>query len=187
MSEEEFSAEVERRREALIGVAAQTLKCEEAAKDAVQVATIRVWKNIASFDPKKGSLGTLLTTAVKRVALYLVISHKRRLVAMERFWGNIIPERPRKADPRLDKLMAALGELPEVKRALLHKRFFEGKTLAVIANEVGLSKSATQARLHRAEVLCDSASKLHFDISQRKNNSLLPPAEPIQKMFCIAE
>lgn len=151
MTEEEFSAEVESRRAALIGVAVQTLKCEEAAKDAVQVAMIRVWKNIASFDPKKGSLAALLTTAVKRVALDLVISRKRRLVAMERFWGDIIPERPRKADPRLERLMAALGELPEAKRALLQKRFFEGKSVAVIANEVGLSKSATQARLHRAE------------------------------------
>ena len=92
-------------------------------------------------------MAALLTTAVKRVALDLVISRKRRLVAMERFWGDIIPERPRKADPRLERLMAALGELPEAKRALLQKRFFEGKTVAVIANEVGLSKSATQARL----------------------------------------
>ena len=138
------------------------LQCEEAAKDAVQVATIRVWKNIATFDPKKGSLAALLTTAVKRVAFDLVDSRKRRLAAMERFWGEIIPERPRKADPRLDKLMAALGELPEAKRALLQKRFFEGKTVAVIANEVGLSHSATQARLHRAEGTLRRCFKLSF-------------------------
>jgi DNA-directed RNA polymerase specialized sigma24 family protein len=107
---------------------------------------------------------------------------------MEFLWAEtVVPERPRKDDPRMDRLMEALGELPEKKQTLLRKHYFEGKTVAVIANEVGLSKSATQARLHRAEVLCDSASKLHFDISQRKNNSLLPPAEPIQKMFCIAE
>ena len=147
MTEEEFSAEVESRRTALIGVAVQTLKCEEAAKDAVQVATIRVWKNIASFDPKKGSLAALLTTAVKRVALDLVISRKRRLVAMERFWGEIIPERPRKKDPRMDGLMEALDELPEKKQALIQKYYFEGKSVAVIANEMGLSRAATGARI----------------------------------------
>jgi len=151
MTESEFSMDFESRKKALIAVAAQTLQCEEAAKDAVQVAAIRVWKNIASFDPKKGSMGTLLTTAVKRVAIDFSISRKRRVVAMERFWGDIISERPRKEDPRMLRLMAALGKMPDKKRALLHKRFFEGKTVAVIAKEVGLSKSATQGRLRHAE------------------------------------
>lgn len=162
--------------QSLIKAAEAILQCEEAAKDAVQVATIRVWKNIATFDPKKGSLGTLLTTAVKRVAIDLVISRKRRLAAMERFWGDIIPERPKKADPRLDKLMAALGELPEAKRALLHKRFFEGKTVAVIANEVGLSKSATQARLHRAEGTLLQCFKFSFLLKKIQKN-FRPPAD----------
>jgi DNA-directed RNA polymerase specialized sigma24 family protein len=71
---------------------------------------------------------------------------------MEFFWSEtVVEERPRKADPRMDRLMEALGELPEQKRALLQKRFFEGKSVAVIANEVGLSKCAAQGRLHRAE------------------------------------
>ena len=51
----------------------------------------------------------------------------RRVVAMERFWGEIIPERPRKADPSIEGLMDALGELPEGKQALIRKHFFEGR------------------------------------------------------------
>jgi RNA polymerase sigma-70 factor (ECF subfamily) len=137
----------ESRKKALIAVAAQTLQCEEAAKDAVQVAAIRVWKNIASFDPKKGSMGTLLTTAVKRVAIDFSISRKRRVKAMERFWGEIIPERPRKTDPRMPRLLAALEKMPEKKRALIQKYYFEGKSVAIIADEVGLSLPATKARL----------------------------------------
>ena len=66
---------------------------------------------------------------------------------MERFWVDIIPERPRKADPRMDRLMEALDELPEKKQALLRKHFFEGKSVAAIANEMGLSLCAMRARL----------------------------------------
>ena len=113
----------------------------------MQQAVIRVWKNIASFDPKKGAFVTLLHVAVKRQAISHQISRKRRLTAMERFWVDIIPERPRKADPRMDRLMEALDELPEKKQALLRKHFFEGKSVAVIANEMGLSLCAMRARL----------------------------------------
>ena len=56
-------------------------------------------------------------------------------------------KRPRKADPRMDRLMEALGELPEKKQALLREHFFEGKSVAVIANEMGLSLCAMRARL----------------------------------------
>jgi RNA polymerase sigma factor (sigma-70 family) len=43
--------------------------------------------------------------------------------------------------------MDALDELPEKKQALLRKHFFEGKTVAEIAEEMGLSRAATGARL----------------------------------------
>jgi hypothetical protein len=66
---------------------------------------------------------------------------------MERFWGEIIPERPKKADPRMDRLMAALEKMPEKKRALIQKYYFEGKTTGVIAEEMSISLPATKARL----------------------------------------
>jgi DNA-directed RNA polymerase specialized sigma24 family protein len=67
---------------------------------------------------------------------------------MEFLWAEtIVPERPKKADPRIEGLMDALGELSEAKQTLLRKHYFEGKSVAVIAKEMGLSKSATGARL----------------------------------------
>jgi RNA polymerase sigma-70 factor (ECF subfamily) len=151
MTEEEFNETVRSNFQSLVKAAKSILGCEEAAKDAVQQTLVRVWKNIATFDPEKATMRTLLHVSVKRQALDHKVSRARRFAAMKRFWGEIIPERPSKTDPRMPRLMAALGKMPDKKRALLHKRFFEGKTVAVIANEVGLSPSATQARLHRAE------------------------------------
>jgi RNA polymerase sigma-70 factor (ECF subfamily) len=151
MTEEEFNETVKSNFAKLVRTAEVVLKCEDSAKDSVQQAVIRVWKNIATFDPKKGAFVTLLHVAVKRQAIDHLTARKRRLAAMERFWGDIIPERPRKTDPRMPRLLAALEKMPDKKRELLHKRFFEGKTVAVIADEVGLSKSATQGRLRHAE------------------------------------
>jgi len=148
----EFNVTAKREMPKLIRVAEAVLRCESAAKDAVQVALVRVWKNIATFDPKKGTLEALLHVSVKRVALDHVISRKRMVAAMERLWGEtIVKERPKKADPRMERLMEALSDLPEKKRLLIQKRFFEGKKVLEIAKEIGLSKVATQARLHRIE------------------------------------
>jgi DNA-directed RNA polymerase specialized sigma24 family protein len=47
----------------------------------------------------------------------------------------------------MPRLMAALEKMPEKKRALIQKYYFEGKSVAVIADEVGLSLPATKARL----------------------------------------
>jgi len=142
-----FNETVRSSFDSLVKTADLVLGCEDSAKDSVQQAVIRVWKNIATFDPKKGAFVTLLHVAVKRQAISHQISRKRRITAMERFWVDIIPERPRKDDPRMDRLMEALGELPEKKQALLREHYFEGKSVAVIAKEMGLSRAATGARI----------------------------------------
>lgn len=147
MTEEEFNQAVAENFAKLVRTAEAVLGCEDSAKDSVQQAVVRVWKNIDSFDPKKGAFVTLLHIAVKRQAISHQISRKRRITAMERFWGEIIPERPRKADPRIKGLMDALGELPEKKQALLREHFFEGKGATVMAKEVGLSRAAMNARI----------------------------------------
>jgi RNA polymerase sigma factor (sigma-70 family) len=148
MTEEEFNQAVADNFAKLVRTAEAVLGCHDSAKDSVQQAVIRVWKNIATFDPKKGAFVTLLHVAVKRQAISHLLSRKRRIAGMEFLWAEtIVPERPRKADPRMDRLMEALGELPEKKQALLRKHFFEGKTVAEIAEEMGLSRAATGARI----------------------------------------
>ena len=153
MNEEEFNQAVADNFAKLVRTAEAVLGCHDSAKDSVQQAVIRVWKNIATFDPKKGAFVTLLHVAVKRQAISHQISRKRRIAGMEFLWAEtIVAERPRKDDPRMDRLMEALGELPEKKQALLRKHFFEGKTVAEIAEEMGLSKCAAQGRLRNAEI-----------------------------------
>jgi RNA polymerase sigma-70 factor (ECF subfamily) len=147
MTEEEFNETVRSNFNSLVKAAESILGCEEAAKDAVQQTLIRVWKNIGTFDPKKATMRTLLHFSVRRQAMDHKVSRARRLAAMERFWGDIIPERPKKADPRLPRVLAALEKLPEKKKMLVKKFYFEGKAVGVIAEEMGLSFCATKARL----------------------------------------
>jgi RNA polymerase sigma-70 factor (ECF subfamily) len=154
VTEEEFNETVRSNFQSLVRAAESILGSEAAAEDAVQKTLIRIWKNIDSFDPTKASMRTLLHVAVKRQALSHLLSRKRRIAAMEGFWGeHITPTngRPKKDDPRMARLMAALEKLPDKKRALIHKRFFEGKCVQEIAKELSLSKSAAQGRLRHAE------------------------------------
>ena len=76
MTEEEFNETVASNFNSLVKAAESVLSCEEAAKDAVQQTLIRVWKNIGSFDPKKGAFVTLLHVSVKRQAILQFISLK---------------------------------------------------------------------------------------------------------------
>jgi RNA polymerase sigma factor (sigma-70 family) len=128
MTEEDFNQAITDNFAKLVRTAGTVLYCESAAKDAVQQAVIRVWKNITTFDPKKGSFVTLLHVAVKRQAIGHIRSRIRRVAAMEFFWAEtIVAERPREADPRGEGLLNALGELPEKKQALLRKRASEAR------------------------------------------------------------
>jgi len=143
-----FNETVRSNFDSLVRTAEVVLGCHDSAKDSVQQAVIRVWKNIATFDPKKGAFVTLLHVAVKRQAISHLLSRKRGIAGMEFLWAEtIVPERPRKDDPRMDRLMEALGELPEKKQALLREHYFEGKSVAVIAKEMGVSRAAMRARL----------------------------------------
>ena len=151
MNEEEFNQAVTDNFARLVRTAESVLHCESAAKDAVQQALVHIWKNIDSFDPTKGAFVTLLHVSVRRQAIGHLRSRIRRVAAMEFFWGETIVAERHCDDPRLDGLLAALDALPEKKRALLQKRFFEGKRVAEIAKEMWLSKSAAQSRLHNAE------------------------------------
>lgn len=151
MNEEEFNQAVAENFAKLVRTAEAVLGCEDSAKDSVQQAVVRVWRNIGSFDPKKGAFVTLLHVSVKRCAIDQLRSRARRVAAMEFFWGETIVAERHCDDPRLDGLLAALDALPEKKRALIQKRFFEGKKVEEVAKEMGLSKSAAQSRLRKAE------------------------------------
>jgi DNA-directed RNA polymerase specialized sigma24 family protein len=122
MTEEEFNQAITDNFAKLVRTAGTVLYCESAARDSVQQALVRIWNNIATFDPKKGAFVTLLHVSVKRQAISHLLSRRRRLAGMEFFWSEtVVEERPGKADPRVDGLMDALGELPEKKQALLRK------------------------------------------------------------------
>jgi RNA polymerase sigma-70 factor (ECF subfamily) len=150
MTEEEFNETVKSNFQSLVKAAESVLGCEEAAKDAVQQTLIRVWKNISTFDPEKGTIEALLHVSAKRAALDQLRSRKRRLATMERFWGEIIVQgRPKAPDPRIESLMKAFSNMPEKKRLLLQKHYLEGKSATDISNEMGLSLCATKSKILR--------------------------------------
>lgn len=151
MTEEEFNEMVRANFSKLVKAAESILYCEEAAKDAVQTTLVKVWKNIATFDPERGTIESLLFISVKRVALDHLKSRKRKLATLERLWGEIIPDRPTDPDPRLPRLMAALKQLPDKKMALIKMVYFDGKSSTAIAEELGLTLPAAKSRIHNTK------------------------------------
>jgi len=75
----------------LIKTAESSLGCENSAKDAVQTTLVKVWKNIATFDPEKGTLESLLFFSVKRAALDHLKSRKLKFKKISPTPANVQP------------------------------------------------------------------------------------------------
>lgn len=120
---------------------------DAAAEEAVQNAFVTVWEKAAGFDPKKAAASTWIFT----------VARNKRIDALrkERFIGfDEDSPLPEEAAPEayadgqeVERLGAALDELPEEQARLLRMAFFEDKSHSVISKETQLPLGTVKSRL----------------------------------------
>ncbi|MCE9581916.1 MAG: sigma-70 family RNA polymerase sigma factor [Planctomycetes bacterium] len=127
---------------------------EEAAMDIVHDTIVRVYESIGGYDPEKGEF---------RGWLWGVLKH----AAVRKPQPPLRPEGTQDASPLGDLvgeevvrfMRASVGTLPESYRRTVEMRYYEGKSLAAIAKELGVPVGTVKARLSRApEMLKQSMS-----------------------------
>jgi RNA polymerase sigma-70 factor (ECF subfamily) len=126
----------------------KNLKHEEDARDVVQTAFEKMWRNRDEIDPAK-SKSYLFT-----VAYHQMIDHIRkvkRVQLKEEFKEGLRVEN--KPASNLKKVLEeALSRLSETQRSLVLLKDYEGYSYDEIGQIMGLSESQVKVYLHRARV-----------------------------------
>jgi len=163
-----FRALVERHERRAYGLALRVLRHEDAARDAVQEAFLRVYSALRRFEGRS-AFGTWL----HRVVLNVCLDAKRRdRSSRELAWedeattdvvdtelglpvspttsAGAEPERALMRSELRARLAEAIGALPEAARSTLLLREVDGLSYAEIAQALEIPKGTVMSRLHYA-------------------------------------
>jgi RNA polymerase sigma factor (sigma-70 family) len=124
----------------------KNLRQEEDARDVVQSAFEKLWKNREGVDAVK-SKSYLFT-----IAYHQMIDHLRKVKRVE--LRSVFREEARLADKPVSQLKkaleSALSRLNEMQRSLVLLKDYEGYSYVEIGQITGLTESQVKVYLHRA-------------------------------------
>lgn len=148
MTEKEYNECVNTYADNVYRFIVKNLRHEEDARDVVQTAFEKMWRNRADVDAQR-SKSYLFT-----VAYHQMIDHIRKVKRVrlkEEFnEGSKVQDRP--ANNLKKVLEEALGRLGETQRSLVLLKDYEGYSYDEIGRITGLSESQVKVYLHRARV-----------------------------------
>ncbi len=128
----------------------KNLRHEEDARDIVQTAFEKLWRNRESVDNDKCK-SYLFTVAYNQMIDH--IRKVKRLQLKDSFQedGRVEEARPQRSDLK-KVLMAALNKLNETQRSLVMLKDYEGYSYEEIGQIMGLNPSQVKVYLHRARI-----------------------------------
>lgn len=148
MTEQDYNACVNQYADNVFRFIVKNLRHEEDARDVVQTAFEKLWRNRAEVDPDK-SKSYLFT-----VAYNAMIDHLRkakRVYLREEFREDSrVIDKP--AHNARAVLQEALARLNETQRSLVMLKDYEGYSYNEIGQIMGLSESQVKVYLHRARL-----------------------------------
>jgi len=133
----------------LRAVAYDVLRNREAAEDAVHGALVRVWST-GGYRPERGALLPFLIACVRREALDVVRSAKRRALREVRagVGDPLTADDTAAIDPiESRRVEVALAALSDEQRDVIARAYFGYRTLAEVATETGLPLGTVKSRL----------------------------------------
>jgi RNA polymerase sigma-70 factor (ECF subfamily) len=148
MTEREYNECVKTYADNVYRFILKNLRHEEDARDVVQTAFEKMWRNREDIDPVK------CKSYLFTVAYHQMIDHIRkvkRVQLREEFSAEVkVQDRP--ANNLKKVLEEALSRLSETQRSLVLLKDYEGYSYDEIGKITGLSESQVKVYLHRARV-----------------------------------
>lgn len=126
----------------------KNLRHEEDARDVVQTAFEKMWRNHGEVDAQR-SKSYLFT-----VAYHQMIDHIRKIkrIQLKEEFNDELKVQNKPANNLKKVLEEALGRLSETQRSLVLLKDYEGYSYEEIGQITGLSESQVKVYLHRARV-----------------------------------
>lgn len=135
-------------------VIAPILNDEADREECLSECCMRVWDNIHSYSPAKGSLSTWLTVIARNCAL----DRSRRCTPAHTSLdeldtglpsGEPTPEEALLHRERIEALERAIAALKPSESSLFYRKYYYMQSTAQMAAELGLSERAVEGRLRR--------------------------------------
>jgi RNA polymerase sigma-70 factor, ECF subfamily len=118
------------------------------ADDIVQETMLRAWRHLPRLDPEVGSIRAWLFATARRIA----IDHWRR--ASRELPYAQLPDGPTSEDVedviRNELVAVAIEQLSQPHRAILRETFYDGRSVAEVANRLGIPAGTVKSRTHYA-------------------------------------
>src|SRR5687768_9853298 len=148
MTEKEYNDCVTQYADNVFRFIVKNLRHEEDARDVVQTAFEKLWRNRGEVDGSK-SKSYLFT-----VAYNSMIDHLRKVkrVHLKEEFNEETRVQNRHINNAKEVLQAALARLSETQRSLVMLKDYEGYSYEEIGKIMGLSESQVKVYLHRARV-----------------------------------
>lgn len=137
---------------ALFSVITKVLRDNEKAEDVMQDAFLKIWKNIASYDPAKGRLFTWMLNIARNSAIDAVRSEKRKPGmddVTEQIDRNDQNATYQPSPSTLD-LKALVDTLRPERKILLDLVYFQGYTQEEASQELNVPLGTVKSRLRTA-------------------------------------
>ena len=134
------------------GLAYRVVRQRGLAEEIVQEAFLALWRNPASYKEDRGSFRTWLLSTVHHRAVDMVRreeAQRRRTLeqkaTLEEDIADSVADRVDLVETR-QRVRRALEDIPAAQRQILELMYFEGKTQAEIAAELGLPLGTVKSR-----------------------------------------
>ncbi|MEI2776197.1 MAG: SigE family RNA polymerase sigma factor [Tetrasphaera sp.] len=115
------------------------------AQDCVQEAFVRAWDKRVSL-ATQASMDAWVRTTAHRLAVSRWRRWRRGQELGARASASVMPD-PAVSDDRAD-LLAALAKLPDGQRVVIVLHYLADRSVAQIADEIGVAEGTVKARLH---------------------------------------
>jgi RNA polymerase sigma-70 factor (ECF subfamily) len=138
----------------LYGIILKIVHSEELAEDILQDAFVKIWKNIAAYDPSKGTLFTWILNVARNTAIDKIRSQKHKNMSQIQSLGNHVSMLDSQSNMQtqiehigLDKVVDSLK--PEQK-ILIDYIYFKGFTQAEVAETLNIPLGTVKTRVKSA-------------------------------------
>lgn len=137
---------------ALFNIISKTLRDEERAADVLQESFLKIWKNIASYNPEKGRLFTWIMNIARNGAIDAARVEGRKPV-MDDIDGRMVQNEPDEAESAQHlsaDMKAIINMLRPERKILIDMAYFQGYTHEEIAEELRIPLGTVKSRIRTA-------------------------------------
>jgi RNA polymerase sigma factor (sigma-70 family) len=137
---------------ALFNIISKTLRDEERAADVLQESFLKIWKNIASYNPEKGRLFTWIMNIARNGAIDAARVEGRK-PAMDDMDGITIQNEPDMDEDALhlrSEMKAIIDMLRPERKILIDMAYFQGYTHEEISEELRIPLGTVKSRIRTA-------------------------------------